>query len=73
MSTRKVNGATVRALREALGIRQGDFAIRCGFTPSFLSHVESGAKQPSPAKAREIANQLAVPLDAITYPVSVAA
>lgn len=73
MSNRRVNGATVRALREALGIKHGDLALRCGFTPSFLSHVESGAKQPSPTKAREIANQLGVPLDAITYPVLVAA
>jgi len=73
MTSRKINGATVRALREALGIKHGDFALRCGFTPSFLSHVEAGAKQPSAAVARKIADELGVPLDAVTYPVAVAA
>lgn len=70
MTTRKVNGATVRVVREALGIKHGDLAVRCGFTPSFLSHVESGAKQPSAAVTRRIADELGVPLDAITYPVA---
>ena len=47
MSTRKVNGPSIRAIREALGIKHGDLALRCGFTPSYLSHIESGGKQPS--------------------------
>lgn len=69
MSTRKVNGASIRAIREALGIKHGDLALRCGFTPSYLSHIESGAKQPSSAMARRLADELGVPLDAITYTV----
>lgn len=70
MSTRKVNGSSIRAIREAVGIKHGDLAVRCGFTPSYLSHIESGAKQPSAAMARRLADELGVPLDAITYVVA---
>ena len=67
MTQRLILGPAVKALREAYGIKQSDLAIRCDITPGFLSNLESGRKQPSPAKAREIAVQLGVPLDAITY------
>lgn len=67
MSTRQTLGPAVRAIREALGIKHGEFAIRCHITPGYLSNVESGRKQPSAAVAATIAQQLGVPLDAITY------
>lgn len=67
-TTRKVNGASVRAIREAVGIKHGNFAAAVGISPGYLTNVEKSVKQPSVAVARAIADRLAVPLDAITYP-----
>lgn len=69
MSTRQTLGPAVRAIREALGVKHGEFAIRCHITPGYLTNIESGRKQPSAAVAKTIAEQLGVSLDAITYPV----
>lgn len=64
---RMTHGPAVRAIREALGIKHGEFAIRSDMSPGYLTNIESGRKQPSPAAAKRIADQLGVPLDAITY------
>lgn len=72
-SQRKTLGPAVRAIREALGIKHGEFAIRCDMSPGYLTNIEAGRKQPSPAAAKRIADQLGVPLDAITFPVETAA
>lgn len=68
MSRRLVNGPAVRALREAVGVKHGILAIDCDISPGYLTNIEKGIKQPSPAVARRIADRLGVPLDAITYP-----
>lgn len=70
---RRVNGPSVRALREAVGIKHGVFAIDCLISPGYLTNIEKGLKQPSPAVTAVIAARLGVPLDAITYSVEVAA
>lgn len=72
-SKRLTHGPAIRAIREALGIKHGEFALRCDITPGYLSNVEAGRKQPSPAAAKRIADNLGVPLDAIAYTVEVAA
>lgn len=69
MTKRHVNGLTVKAIREALGHRGGVFATECLISHAYLSNVEAGRKQPSPAVAKRIADGLGVPLAAITYPV----
>ena len=69
MATRNVNGPSVKAIREALGHRGGEFATKCSISHAYLSNVEAGRKQPSAAVAKRIADQLGVPLAAITYPV----
>ena len=69
MTTRRINGATVRALRDALGIAQGDLAMRIGVHPAYLSNIERGVKQPSPATVRRLADAMGVTVDAITYAV----
>lgn len=66
-------GGAVRAIREALGIKHGEFALRCDITPGYLTNIEAGRKQPSPDVAKRIADHLGVPLDAVTYSVDVAA
>lgn len=69
MTTRRTNGMAVRSLRLTVGIPQVDLARRVQISAAFLSNVEAGRKQPSAAVARRIADELGVPLDAITYPV----
>ncbi len=69
MASRNVNGHTVKALREALGYKLGDLAAQLGIKHGTLSNIEAGRRQPSPALARRIADELGVPLTAITYPV----
>lgn len=68
MADRKVNGAAVRALREALGVPHGILARDVEISAGYLSNIEAGRKQPTPAVARRIADRLGVALDAITYP-----
>jgi len=67
MSKRLINGPAVRAMREMLGIKHGVFAIECDITPGYLTNIEKGRKQPSPAVQVAIARRLGQPLDAITY------
>ncbi|MBD2760046.1 helix-turn-helix transcriptional regulator [Yimella sp. cx-573] len=68
-STRKIHGPAVRAIREALGKKHGEFAVRCLISPGYLTNIEAGRKQPSPEVAVAIAKELGVPLDAIAYSV----
>lgn len=70
---RTTNGSAVRAIREAIGVSGQDFAVRAGISPSYLTHIEAGRKQPSPAVARRIADALSVPLDAISSRMEVVA
>lgn len=64
--TRRVNGAAVRAIREALGISQVSLARRVQVTKSHMSMVEAGLTGASPEVARRIASELGVSYDAIT-------
>ena len=68
MSKRQIHGPAVRAIREALGIRHGIFAIDCDISPGYLTNVEKGRKQPSDATTARIAARLGVSVDQITYP-----
>lgn len=73
MQTRRLNGATVRALREALGLRNRDLSERCEIDPGFLTKLENGSRQPSALIMRRLALGLGVSVEAISYPVEVAA
>jgi transcriptional regulator with XRE-family HTH domain len=73
MTTRVLNGATVKQLREALGISQRALAARCDITHGALSNIELGKSGTTPQLNRRLADQLGVPLDSITYPVTVPA
>ena len=70
MKTRLLHGPAVRAIREALGIKHGVFAIDCDISPGYLTNIEKGVKQPSPAVIAAIANRLGVTVDEITYVVA---
>lgn len=63
---RKANGDAIRALREAIGVRPADFAGRVGISRPYLVNVEAGRKGATPAVLRRIADELGVPLAAVT-------
>lgn len=65
---RRANPASIRALREALGIRISDLARDVEISVAYACNIEAGRKEPSPAVVRRIADRLGVPLDAITSP-----
>lgn len=67
MRKRQANGPAIRAIRELLGVSISAFAPRCGVSQGYMSRVELGDKQPSPQVLRAIADQLGVPLDAVSY------
>lgn len=67
---RRTNGATVRVVRELLGISLTDLAARAGIAKPYLSQIETGVKQPSATVARALANGMGVQLESITYPAS---
>ncbi len=69
MTTRAINGAAVRELRDALGLSQRDLAARCDITQGALSNIETGKFAASPVMARKLADGMGVSLAAITYPV----
>lgn len=70
MHTRLTHGPAIRAIREALGIKHGRFAVDCRISPGYLTNIEKGVKQPSPAVTAAIAQRLGVPVDSITYTVT---
>lgn len=68
--TRVANGATIKGLREALGMSQGDLATAAGWEhQGHLSRIEAGKAQPSPPKLAQLAQLLHVDVDAISTPV----
>lgn len=67
MTTRRANGAAIRALREALGIRHGDLAAAANISAGYLTHIEKNARNPGVDVIRAIATRLGVPMDAISY------
>jgi transcriptional regulator with XRE-family HTH domain len=73
---RGINGAALRALREANGWTLTKFAIATRVSTGYLSNIESGRKERvGPEVAVRFASALDVPLAAITsaaYPADVA-
>ena len=58
MQERTLNGAAVKAIREALGIPAAEFAIECLMSPGQLSSIETGRKTASTEAARRILTAL---------------
>lgn len=69
-TTRRLNGPTVRVIRELNGLGLRTFAQRIEVDPGFLTRLETGARQCSPAVMHKIAQGLGVQLEVISYPVS---
>jgi transcriptional regulator with XRE-family HTH domain len=59
-------GATIRALREAHGLKIAELAYAIGISRPQLSNIELGARRATPQVCRAIADKLNIPLAAIT-------
>ena len=71
-TTRRLNGPALRVIRELNGIGLRTFAQRVEIDPGFLTKLETGTRQPSPAVLMRIAAALSVPVEVVSYPVLVA-
>jgi XRE family transcriptional regulator, regulator of sulfur utilization len=67
MSKRLAHGAAIRAIREATGVSISAFAPRVDCTQGYMSNVELGHKKPTVEFMAQVARELGVPLDAISY------
>jgi len=55
--------SAIRTRREHLGLSQSDLAARLGVTKSFLSHLESGNRQPTDEQVGVLSEVLRIPPD----------
>lgn len=70
MASRMTHGPAIKAIRQALGIRQDALARQAEISKSYLSRIENEIeKPPLTATTRKLANGLGVDINAITYPV----
>lgn len=58
-------GRTIKSLRVAAGVRQGEFAQRIGVTQAYLCSLEAGKRSPSLELVERIAAALGVPSGAL--------
>jgi len=61
-SIRLIFGERVRELRLAAGLKQDEFADKCGFARSYLSRIETGGANPSLDAVQTLAVALKVPV-----------
>jgi transcriptional regulator with XRE-family HTH domain len=61
-------GATIKALREAYGLKREEMARALGKSRRYLQYVEEGERPASRVLCRQIADVLRIPLAAITIP-----
>lgn len=67
---RTINRVALREIRELVGLSGRELARRCGISETTITNIEHGKHGVSPALMRKLADQLGVPLDAITSPVA---
>ncbi|WP_191089712.1 helix-turn-helix domain-containing protein [Nesterenkonia ebinurensis] len=65
-----LHGPALKKIRELTGISQQNLAGRLLITPSYLSNLESGRKQPSTTMLPKLADELGVSIETITYVVT---
>lgn len=63
---RRLNGPTVRAIREARGLRGDAVAAAAAISAGYLSNIEAGRRSPETDKAARIAAALNVPVEVLT-------
>lgn len=63
---KRQNGAAIRAIRKAQKIKLTDMAQRIGVNAGFLCHVEANRRHASQRTIERLAEELAVPVEAIS-------
>jgi transcriptional regulator with XRE-family HTH domain len=62
----RANGATVRALRQARGLRQDELAARADISTGYLSRIETGKRRAEAVKTKALAAALGVTPEILT-------
>jgi len=60
-------GNTIKDIRKHKGYTQGDFALECGITQTYLSQIENNQKEPNLSVLKKIAEKLIVPLPILFF------
>lgn len=60
-------GNTIKDIRKHKGYTQGDFAMECGITQTYLSQIENNQKEPNLSVLKKIAEKLVVPLPILFF------
>lgn len=60
-------GNAIKDLRKQKGLKQTDFAVKCGLSQSYLSSIEKGKKEPTLGILKQIANALAIPMPVLVF------
>ena len=60
-------GNAIKDLRKQKGLKQIDFADKCGLSQSYLSSIEKGRKEPTLSILKQIANALSIPMPVLVF------
>ncbi|PZR02458.1 MAG: transcriptional regulator [Flavobacterium psychrophilum] len=60
-------GNTIKDIRKHKGYTQGDFAMECGITQTYLSQIENNQKEPNLSVLKKISEKLVVPLPILFF------
>ena len=60
-------GKTIKKIRKQKRQTQGEFALSCGITQTYLSQIESNLKEPNLSTLKSISESLNVPLPILFF------
>ena len=60
-------GNTIKNIRKQKGQTQGEFALSCGITQTYLSQIEGNLKEPNLSTLKSISVSLDVPLPILFF------
>jgi transcriptional regulator with XRE-family HTH domain len=60
-------GNKIKDLRKQKGQTQGQFALSCGITQTYLSQIENNLKEPNLSTIKNISENLSVPLPILFF------
>ena len=60
-------GKTIKDLRKQKGLTQGQFAIECDITQTYLSQIENNQRDPNLSVLKTISEKLEIPLPILFF------
>jgi XRE family transcriptional regulator, regulator of sulfur utilization len=60
-------GTTIKELRVNAGMKQFELAEKCNISTTYMSQIESNAKEPNMSTLKEISDNLNIPLPILFY------